>query len=292
MRGQGVTLGVTNKQKILFSVIVIVLLQRWLCLDQSGPNIVCLSSPRSGTNLGGRKKNPFDSKTRPLKSVWRPGPTSRTAAPLEAGSGTDSRFKAIFLFCYFAKIFYMTSNQFTSRSFVHCLWRQWWPRWCDSCPQPWSGLHCTNPAFPRSHPGPLLWQLMEDESVSSGRGSASLSTGDSSALPSDKCDESLLFLTNQESRSRGLNQRLHCLVFQRHGTPTEEHLTNERHVPSQTDCNLSFALGLFNVIGPNCVLGDEDLKTDVTHEVMWPVNWPVTMQHYDWREGGDAILIL
>lgn len=91
--------------------------------------------------------------------------------------------------------------------------------------------------IPRPHKncrGPVVWQDMEDESVSSGAGWASSPRGIPTRSPPDRFDESPLPLYPGR-KSGGFNQTHHCSVFQRRWRCTLGHFTNERRDPAQAD---------------------------------------------------------
>lgn len=83
------------------------------------------------------------------------------------------------------------------------------------------------PRSPCQHGGLVVWQEVEDESVSSGAGWALSPGGIPSRSPPDRFDESPLPLYSGR-KSRSFNQTHHCSIFPRSLRRTEGHFTNKR----------------------------------------------------------------
>ncbi len=96
-----------------------------------------------------------------------------------------------------------------------------------------------------NHGGPVVWQDVEDESVSSGAGWAPSPAGIPTRSPPDRFDESPLPLHSRR-KSWGFNQTHHCSIFQRSWRRTVGHFTNER-------CDISTSTSAqLNLTGCRC----------------------------------------
>lgn len=111
-----------------------------------------------------------------------------------------------------------------------------------------------------NHGGPVVWQDVEDESVSSGAGWAPSPGGIPTRSPPDRFDESPIPLYSRR-KSWGFNQTHHCSIFQRSWRRTVGHFTNER-------CDISTSTSAqLNLTGCRC--DSSFCSVDKVNRIQW-----------------------